>query len=382
MSVSIALWLFSSLVLPADQEPPGEDDKSATEEPASEEEKKKRKFELKDKWGGEYVPAVIPTANPTIGSGLTFALLYLRKLDKESRPSTFGVAGFRTDSESWGAGLGMRTRFAADRFRFNGVYAAFNLNYDYFGIGEDAGDRGKTIPLNQRGDLYGIQFLTHLPGNFFLGPQFTKVDVSSTFDLSQLPGFILPPAVEFDTISAGAGLHLQYDSKDREFNPSSGTLFDLEADFWGEYAGGDFDFQQHSLKYTRYLGLGEGDERIIAVRGTFCYTTDDTPFFQLCMLGLGDAFRGYQGGRYRDLSAATVQAEYRWRFWKWLGIVFFGGWGQVAENLSDYNLGDSVPSVGTGLRFLIAKENKLNFRIDYAWGRNDSALYVTIGEAF
>ena len=49
VSVSIALWLFSSLVLPADQEPPGEDDKSATEEPASEEEKKKRKFELKDK---------------------------------------------------------------------------------------------------------------------------------------------------------------------------------------------------------------------------------------------------------------------------------------------------------------------------------------------
>jgi hypothetical protein len=379
------LVLVLATVTPISAAPPQEEaTEPATGEVAPDEpEKKKRKFQLKDKWGGEWVPAPIPTTNPTIGSGLALALLYLRALDEDSPPSSFGVMGFRTDSDSRGVGIGARTRFLADRFRVNGGYADFTLNYDFFGIGEDAGDRGQSIPLNQTGDLYSLQFLTRLPGKFYLGPQWERLEINSTFDLSNLPtDFPLPPSIEFDTVSAALGIHLTYDSKNYEYNPSKGTLFDLETNFFGEYIGGDFDFQQYTTQYNRYLGIKGSDDKIVAVRGTFCYATDDAPFFQLCMLGFKDAFRGYVGGQYRDQLSATAQAEYRWRIWKRLGMVFFAGAGQVAESFDEFDVDNWRPSAGAGLRVLIGKENRINYRIDYARGKNSNALYMSVGEAF
>ena len=83
------------------------------------------------------IAAAIVAEIVLIGTGLALAVLYLRPLDKDSPASTFGVAGFRTDSESWGAGVGLRTRFSGDRFRFNGGYAGYDLNYEFFGIDHD-----------------------------------------------------------------------------------------------------------------------------------------------------------------------------------------------------------------------------------------------------
>jgi hypothetical protein len=37
---------------------------------------------------------------------------------------------------------------------------------------------------------------------------------------------------------------------------------------------------------------------------------------------------------------------------------------------------------GSGLRFTLAKQDHINLRIDYAWGKNSTALYIGIMEAF
>ena len=37
---------------------------------------------------------------------------------------------------------------------------------------------------------------------------------------------------------------------------------------------------------------------------------------------------------------------------------------------------------GVGLRFTLAKRNHVNLRIDYAWGKSSTALYVGVAEAF
>jgi len=39
-------------------------------------------------------------------------------------------------------------------------------------------------------------------------------------------------------------------------------------------------------------------------------------------------------------------------------------------------------SVGGGIRFLINQKEKLNIRLDFAYGKNSSGMYITIGEAF
>jgi hypothetical protein len=46
------------------------------------------------------------------------------------------------------------------------------------------------------------------------------------------------------------------------------------------------------------------------------------------------------------------------------------------------NGSDLLPSGGLGVRFRIAKANPVNFRLDYAYGNDGSAVYLSVGEAF
>jgi hypothetical protein len=34
------------------------------------------------------------------------------------------------------------------------------------------------------------------------------------------------------------------------------------------------------------------------------------------------------------------------------------------------------------MRYMVAVENPINARVDSAWGRDSSALYISVGEAF
>ena len=70
------------------------------------------------------------------------------------------------------------------------------------------------------------------------------------------------------------------------------------------------------------------------------------------------------------------------RFYKRWGMVVFGGLGQVAPGLFDFTSNNLIPSIGLGGRFLVATENRINVRVDYAWGEDSQALYISVGEAF
>jgi len=75
-----------------------------------------------------------------------------------------------------------------------------------------------------------------------------------------------------------------------------------------------------------------------------------------------------------------LQAEYRWRFTERFGLVAFGGVGSVAPEIGQFD--KLLPSVGTGLRYVLAKKNNVSLRFDAAWGRDEHTFYVGIGEAF
>lgn len=77
----------------------------------------------------------------------------------------------------------------------------------------------------------------------------------------------------------------------------------------------------------------------------------------------------------------TAQAEYRLRVWWRMGLVAFGGAGEIAPTFDQFAGGDILPSGGGGRRFQLTPRTPLNLRVDYAWGKNSSALYVSVDEA-
>jgi len=121
---------------------------------------------------------------------------------------------------------------------------------------------------------------------------------------------------------------------------------------------------------------------VLALRAYGRFTAGRVPFFDLCLFGAGSDLRGYTAGQYRDRMMLAAQAEYRLELPKRFGLVAFAGVGEVAPSLGEFNTKDLLPSAGGGLRYTIATKNHVNLRLDYAVGKDSTALYFGVGEAF
>jgi hypothetical protein len=133
------------------------------------------------------------------------------------------------------------------------------------------------------------------------------------------------------------------------------------------------------MTVNHYQTLGGG---VLAWRGYLQWIDGSAPFFALCSFGQGSDLRGYTSGKYRDYAMLAGQAEYRWRLSPRWGVVAFAGAGQIAPSLGAMSTEHLLASAGGGVRFRLGKENPLNFRMDFAWGRDGGALYLAVGEAF
>jgi len=75
--------------------------------------------------------------------------------------------------------------------------------------------------------------------------------------------------------------------------------------------------------------------------------------------------------------------EARWRFHKRWGLVAFAGAGWVEDSFGNHGEGETIPSYGVGLRWMVMKSQRINIRVDYARSDNgNSALYLGVAEAF
>jgi len=334
---------------------------------------------LDDENKNELVVAPIPIVNPTFGAGLALGGMYLYHLDEGSQPSFIAAAGAYTDSDRYAFGIAQAAYFKDDAWKIKAGAGVFDVNLRFYGVGRILGDRGVSIPINQEGWAAGIRALRRIKGDWYIGLQYWFLRMTSTLDVSTA-GIDLPPLIELDSQVAGLGLMIEYDSRDNRFNPTSGRFLNATWNDSEEAIGSDFDFSSSKIDFNIYHELKPS--KVIAGRATVCATPGDAPFYALCKFGMGVDLRGYVGGRFRDQTMATVQAEYRWRFYKKWGMVAFAGVGEVAESWSHFNLDDLLPSAGVGLRFKLSKTTDFNLSVDYAVGKDSDAWYFYVGESF
>lgn len=336
----------------------------------------------KRKHRGEFAFAPIPMVNPSIGNGGGAAVLYATRLSDHdtSPPSSFGGGGFATGRGSWGIGIGARLYLKDDKYRILAGGGGGEFNYNFFGIGSDAGSAGISIPLSQRSRAFIIEPKMQVFPHWYIGPRYhlitNRISLGSTkFNPEDLP-IPLPGDLKFQT--AALGIRVQRDTSDNPFYPHAGSLVDLSIDFFDPAFGADRDYKNLTASYDKYIGVGT--KNVFAVHGTMCMVSDKAPFFDVCELGQSKDLRGYQVGQYRDDRMLVGQGEYRRElFWR-LGATAFAGAGAVGKTFGE--MGSAEPGGGLGLRYLLAKRNHINLRVDYAWGDSSHATYVSLGEAF
>ena len=328
---------------------------------------------------GAWLPVPIPISNPTIGSGLQFALLYLhpkKSADPEVPNATSGVIGMYTNTDSWLAGGFHDGNWKDDLYRFRIMIGTGEFNLDYFGVGDNPDLAENPIEYNITSDILFSQLLRRLPGtkDWYMGIRYLLTDSNVTFDLDTLiPG--LPP-ISDDMTTSGLGIMATYDSRDDNYYPTEGINFEFiwmrDSETWGS----DFDFNKLDTRYNTYLPLTPKDT--LALRAAFARADEETPFYLLPSLKM----RGFPNGRYKNENSLSGHAEWRRKFHPRWGFILFYEIGSTAASTSDLFQDEKISSYGGGIRWQVTKDKSLNLGIDVGFSDDESAVYVQVGEKF
>lgn len=334
--------------------------------------------------GGEWVVLPVPVSSPTVGTGLRLIGARFFRADPSSQPSVLGAAAGYYTSDTWFAGLGGLLNLSDNRWRISGGVGYVEANYDFYGIGTDAGDNDVAFPIRQTGTAGIVKVERKIAENLFLGAGYRYLDSRVGLRVS-LPG---SPEIEqivregVRLVSSGPTLSASYDTRDLNTNPRSGSYIGVEAILATQTLfSSDDDYQRVNISANHYLPLSE--KYTLAGRLALCGASDNTPFFDLCLFGASNDIRGYPVGRYQDRSMFAVQGELRAQLFPRWGAVVFAGVGQVAPEFGDMNTDNLLPAAGFGIRWMAAPKNKVNVRADIAWAQGgETAFYLSIGEAF
>ena len=331
----------------------------------------------------EWLVAPVPSRNPSMGwtLALPVARLYRPPGVSARDPSwVTGIGAFYSENASWGAGAFHKMNLAGDRWRFMAAAGYADIKYDYFGIGGSENDSGEALPLNQEVAVVAGEVLRAVARNLYVGVRVfaMETNVRATQDPEEFPPGFIPPELGVDLSLPMIAPRLLHDTRDSEFYPTSGDLIEAEVQIASDSFGSDLNYELYELSWNNFRKLGA--KGVLALRVAGKYAAGDAPFFAYPAFGQSADLRGYTPGTYRDRLLLAVQAEYRLRVRDKLGIVVFAGVGGVAPSLDEFE--DALPSVGVGLRYVLAEENNDSLRLDAAWGRDENQFYVGIGEAF
>ncbi len=330
--------------------------------------------------GFEFVAVPIPVSNPALGNGLALAAIGFYKVNGSERPWTTGAAGFYSDSKSWLAAVFQKAYIDDDRFRVTAGGGVGDIKIDFFGIGQEANRRHRSIPIDDKLGGGVLEGLMRVSPHFFAGLEYryARIDTSLNFSEIPFPDLKIPNA-QLESTTSQLGLAAEYDTRNSEFQPTQGLYVTGTLMRAAKALGGSDDFTRTEVAANHYQPLWGG---VLATRASLCWAGDDAPYYNLCAFGSNNDLRGYVSGQYLDHAMYAVQAEYRRPlFWR-LGAVAFAGFGATGASFGRMSTADILPSVGVGLRLAAAKAYGVNVRLDYALGKDNQAFYFSVGEAF
>jgi hypothetical protein len=330
-----------------------------------------------------FVVAPLPVSSPAIGAGVIPVLAYIfpfSKNDKVSPPSTIGASGLITNNGSRGFGAGGQLFLKENTYEVTAGYVRGNVNWGLYGPGILSGKALK-LPLKQTGNAFFGEALRRVAWKVFVGPRFWNGDsfLTQMPSSGQIPA--LPPNLGIHTTLRAMGIRLVRDTRPNHFYPTAGTKLEFTSDFFSQALGSKYSFQSYKLYFNKYWSLRKN--QVIAYDLFVCDTAGQPPFYGNCMYGTKNELRGYTAGRYIDRHMATTQLEYRLTLPMGFGLAAFGGIGGVIPGATQlFRSNQFLPALGGGPRYELSSKYHVNFRTDFAKGKDSWTWSMGVGEAF
>ena len=212
-----------------------------------------------------------------------------------------------------------------------------------------------------------------------------------------LPGLYIGPKIAFDyvngrdfekpelwngenhrTFNLGAGVTIQYDTRDNMTATTRGLYLKLEQLFNPRFLANKYAFSQTELTASSFHPLWKG--AILATNLHARFTYGNTPWGLLSTLGGSYTMRGYFEGRYRDKSEIDLCLELRQHIWRRNGAVVWVGGGTIFPEFSAMRLSRLLPNYGVGYRWEFKRF--INVRLDLGFGKGQTGFIFSINEAF
>ncbi len=331
--------------------------------------------------------SLLPTASYALETQLTIGLrtfsLFYAKKDTTNRLSSLLLNTFITTKGQYGVVLENdlyspgNTWFLLGRVHFQ----RFPLLYYGIGPRQPATNPGLVSSLSFQ---FRQRLLHKLKGNWYAGPDVDFQHLGRVvFDYESTTTEPLPIGAN-GSRTVGLGAALVYDSRKNTLNVRRGALFDLSTRRYDSRFGSEYDFQQEVLDIRLYRPVGKPN-RILAVQVFGQFMQGAVPFSSLALLGGEFNLRGYYLGRYRDQNLVSTQVELRWLpfgFSKRMGGNVFAGTATVAPAISAFRFDQLRVAGGFGLQYLLLPRKDVYVRGDVGFSRENTGVYVSIGEAF
>jgi hypothetical protein len=366
---------------------------AATSQPEAQPEKSEKKEKR-----GAIVAAPLPISSPALGSGIVPVVGYIFPFSKDdhvSPPSVVGGVGLLASGGSRLLAVGGELYLKEDTYEITAGLGGGHLDYGFYGTGNAAGNAGHKLAIKQSGEIFFGEALRRLKWKFFLGPRvwIGHSDITPNLSKSDSDHPDLPPA-ELNTSPHAIGVRLLRDTRPNRFYPTAGTLFDLSTNFFSANSnlgttsdlapnlapGKTYTYQTYRIIFNKYASLTKS--QVLAYNLYLCGTGGEAPFYGQCIFGVQNELQGYTAGRYIDRYMFATQLEYRLVLPKRFGLVGFGGVGEVAPSVGQFNYSNLLPSIGTGLRFMLDKKYHVNLRVNIAEGKNGHTWSMGVGEDF
>lgn len=307
-------------------------------------------------------------------------LIFYTGDDKDLLPSKVTLGGYYSTNGQYN--ISLKPVFY---FNQNKVYLELPMNYGHFvdkfwGVGNNTPETGnESYTLDQ----FAISLKFQIPPVMFFADRTGIIlDYNYTeIDDKQSNALLINDAVTGSDGGQiiGIGTDLLWDTRDNIFFPNTGTYQYFKFIVYPEFS--DFVFYEVEMDVKYFAAFSP--DHILAANIYLDAKGGEIPFYKLPALGGSSRMRGYFEGRYRDNVYAMMQLEYRQYFWWRFGFVVFAGIGEVASDITKFELNGIKPSYGFGLRFLFNKEEKINLRVDLGFGNDgNSGIYFGIEEAF
>jgi outer membrane protein assembly factor BamA len=296
-------------------------------------------------------------------------------------PSISAAFGAYTGNDSYFIGGGHLGFFNKGSIRYMGGGGYGDININFYGFG----DVTLPIPLAINTQATAImQTLKFKLGDsaFYIGPMHRYVDaqvsiINSGNFINKIPSNLLP-ALSTNIVTSGAGLTIEYDSRDNFYSPTDGLKYELNYLWFDDVIGSDVDYTLTELTALNYFKITDHWRTAFRVEANYVNSEQVLPPYATPYISM----RGIPAARYQGQSVALSELEVAYRINLRWELSAFAGIGKASDSFSDFSESDSRVSKGAGFRYLIARRYDFNMGIDIAKGPEDTVFYIQAGSAW